>query len=124
MRIRPASAHPATTVAPAAHAIRRRILGQPPARKNLTRAGRAGRTLATTTAPLSATAASTASKAATASHPRAGGGDWERFSGSRAMIDPATYIVPPGLALVSRLTDAAFAARPAWWTRSRRPPPI
>src|SRR3984885_3416404 len=105
MRMRPASAPPATTVAPAAHAIRRRILGRPPAHKNFTRPDRPGRTLATTTAPLSATAASTASKAATAPHPRAGGGDWERFSGSRAMIDPATNIVPPRLALVSRLTD-------------------
>ncbi len=67
---RPARTPPATTVAPAARATRRRIFGQPPARKNLISAGRAIRPLARTLTPVSATAASIASAVA-ACHPRA-----------------------------------------------------
>src|SRR5579859_2835711 len=86
----PARTPPATAVAPAARATRRRIFGQPPARKKLISAGRAVRAQARTTTPVMATAASVPSAAA-ACHPRARGGDAVTATGTVAKTSPVTY---------------------------------
>jgi hypothetical protein len=110
----------ATAVTPAAHPTRRRIFGQPPARKNLTSAGKATRPPARTSAPVKATAASTASRAA-GCHVRVDGSD-VKPARPRPQTSPAAFIKNP-LSETAALSAAA-AARRAWRPRWPRPPQI